>query len=146
MGKKYTTTAAPAVYNVAIEPFFEVTAYEGMKPSRAAAVVRHNAAIAAAEAEMRSDRLTNHKPSTDKGGRRPKVVANVEMSWEDIDDISHEEGNWGLVLMDGSIIHECEYRPRLGRVIGTIQGMWGRAKYAHMPIYEFDVVTRRARI
>lgn len=76
MGKKYTTvSAAPAVYNVDIEPLFEVTAYEGIKPSRAKAVVRHNAALRVLEAEMRAERVSNHKASTDKQGKRPAESA-----------------------------------------------------------------------
>jgi hypothetical protein len=147
MGKKYNTTSAiTAAYNLELEPMFEVTAYEGIKPSRAKAIVRHNTALQVLEAEMRADRLTNYKAKTDKSGRRPKPVATVEMSSQDIDDIAHEEGNWGIVLEDGTVIHECEYRTRMGTVIGTVQGMWGCEKYSHLPAFEFDVVTRRARI
>lgn len=146
MGKKYNTVAPIAAYNHHLEPLFEVTAYEGIKPSRAKAIVRHNAALQVLEAEMRAERVSNHKPKTDKGGRRPILVDNVEMSWEDIDDIAHEDGNWGIVLQDGTVIHECEYRPNRGRVIGVIQGMWGCEKYSHLPSFEFDVVSRRACI
>ena len=86
MGKKYTTvSAAPAVYNVDIEPLFEVTAYEGIKPSRAKAIVRHNAAMAAAEAEMRAELPSNRKPKTDKQGKRPSVTVRKQVSWEDTD-------------------------------------------------------------
>jgi hypothetical protein len=147
MGKKYNTTSATiAPYAIGLEPMFDHTAYEGIKPSRAAAIVASNRAIALLEADALAERATNWKPKTDKVGRRPKPVATVEMSSQDIDDVAHEEGNWGIVLQDGTVIHECEYRTRMGTVIGTVQGMWGCEKYSHLPAFEFDVVTRRARI
>lgn len=77
MGKKYTTVAVIAAYNLDIEPMFEFTAYEGIKPSRAAAVVRHNAAMAVAEAEMRAELPSNRKPKVDKQGKRPAVSVTV---------------------------------------------------------------------
>ena len=147
MGKKYNTVATTiAPYAIGLEPLFEYEAYEGIKPSRAKAIKQANRAIALLEADALAERPSNYKPKTDKIGRRPKAVDSVEMSSQDIDDIAHEEGNWGIVLEDGTVIHECGYRPRMGRVIGVVDGMWGCAKYAHLPTYEFDVVTRRARI
>ena len=77
MGKKYTTIATAAPYNYDLEPLFEVTAYEGIKPSRAAAVVRHNAVRLVLEAELRAERVSNHKASTDKQGKRPAVSVGV---------------------------------------------------------------------
>ena len=85
MGKKYTTVTATAAYNYHLEPLFEVTAYEGIKPSRAKAIVRHNAAMAAAEAEMRAERPSNRKPKVDKQGKRPSVTVRKQVSWEDTD-------------------------------------------------------------
>jgi hypothetical protein len=147
MGKKYNTVATTtAAYDFNLEPMFEYTAYEGIKPSRAVAIKQANKAVTSLQADALAERPTNYKAKTDKVGRRPKAVVSVEMSSQDIDDTAHEEGNWGIVLQDGTVIHECEYRPRMGRVIGVVDGMWGCAKYAHLPTYEFDVVTRRARI
>jgi len=73
MGKKYNTVATTAAYNFDLEPMFEVTAYEGIKPSRAKAIVWHNEAIHTAVAEMLAERPSNHKPKIDKVGRRPAV-------------------------------------------------------------------------
>lgn len=80
MGKKYNTVATAAAYNHHLEPLFEVTAYEGIKPSRAKAIVRHNAALQVLEAEMRAERVSNHKPKTDKQGKRPVVSQDRERS------------------------------------------------------------------
>jgi hypothetical protein len=75
MGKKYNTvTATIAPYAIGLEPLFEYTAYEGIKPSRAAAVVASNRAIALLEADALAERATNWKPKTDKVGRRPAVT------------------------------------------------------------------------
>lgn len=84
MGKKYNTVAAPAVYNLDIEPMFEFAAYEGIKPSRAKAVVRHNAVRLVLEAELRAERVSNHKPSTDKQGKRPVVSVRSERSQDHV--------------------------------------------------------------
>jgi hypothetical protein len=75
MGKKYNTVATTiAAYDFNLEPMFEYTAYEGIKPSRAAAIVASNRAIALLEADARSERPSNRKPKTDKVGRRPAVT------------------------------------------------------------------------
>jgi hypothetical protein len=109
MGKKYNTVAQTAVYNFDLEPLFEVTAYEGIKPSRAKAIVRHNAALQVLEAEMLAERPSNRKPKTDKRGRRPRIeVAEREVEegphecdfqmnrWEDV--IYHHSG-WVEVIV-----------------------------------------------
>jgi hypothetical protein len=109
MGKKYNTVAQTATYNLNIEPMFEYTAYEGIKPSRAKAIVRHNEAIALLEAEMLAERPSNRKPKTDKRGRRPRIeVAEREVEegphecdfqmnrWEDV--IYHHSG-WVEVIV-----------------------------------------------
>lgn len=145
MGKKYKAVTVSAPYNFELEPMFEFTVYEGMKPSRAVAVVKSHNALRVLEQDMRAERLTNWKPSSDKPGRRPIIEV------EDIEDAQDFEedvpaGNWGLVLEDGRVIHECEYRTYMGRVIGTIKRMWSREKYAHLPVFEFNYKTRRAQI
>lgn len=111
MGKKYSTVATTtAAYNFDLEPMFEMTAYEGIKPSRAKAVVRHNEAIHTAVAEMLAERPSNRKAKTDKSGRRPRVEVTVEQEveegphacnfevnrWEDV--IYHHSG-WVAVVV-----------------------------------------------
>jgi dihydroorotase-like cyclic amidohydrolase len=60
-------------------------AYEGIKPSRAAALPWHNEAIHTAVAEMLAERQSNRKQKTDKQGKRPAVIVRKQVSWEDTD-------------------------------------------------------------
>jgi hypothetical protein len=147
MGKKYNTTSVTAAYDFSIEPMFEVTAYEGIKPSRAKAIVRHNAALQVLEAEARADRLTNYKPKTDKIGRRPavrecsqptqvrsfdndmfgwkdKVNIDISQNWEIIGKVTYcwgtyvlEEGDQGQYLVHFST-------PWRSRTYGFTEWRW----------------------
>ncbi len=76
MGKKYNAGVkiAPAVES---EIVFFFSAYEGIKPSRAKAIKQGNKALAQVEQDGRKDRPSNHKMSSDKRGRRPVIVAEV---------------------------------------------------------------------
>jgi hypothetical protein len=113
MGKKYSTASATiAPYAIGLEPLFEVTAYEGIKPSRAVAIKQANRAVALLEADALAERPTNHKAKTDKVGRRPRIEVDEreveegphECSWQDgfADSIYHHSG-WVEV-----IIARCE--------------------------------------
>ncbi len=74
MGKKYNTVATVAPYAIGLEPMFEYEAYEGIKPSRAAAIKQANKAVASLQADALAERPTNYKAKTDKVGRRPAVT------------------------------------------------------------------------
>lgn len=116
MGKKYNAGVkiAPAVES---EIVFFFSAYEGIKPSRAVAIEQGNKALAMVEQDDRWDRPTNHKPSTDKRGRRP-VVAEVTEKAPRWVLFNENMGSWEKRMIP---INVSQHWENLGKVVFS----WG---------------------
>lgn len=104
MGKKYITSAATIRPVASEEVAFLVEAWEGMKPSRRASVTVRVA--------RETERVSNHKSSTDKQGKRPVVSAErrTRSGWEKIGVL---ETHWNkfLLFRDGDrFLLERSYR------------------------------------
>jgi hypothetical protein len=93
MGKKYSTVATTAqVTELEAALAFEFVAYEGIKPSRAAAIKQGNKALAMVLGDR--EPAANHKMSSDKRGRRP-VVAEVN---SEVAEVNSEDSEKSLTI------------------------------------------------
>ena len=147
MGKKYTTATATAAYNSNIEPMFEFSSYEGIKPSRAKAIVRHNAVRLVLEAELRAERVSNHKPKTDKQGKRPAVSVGVvgeKTAWERVGSVDTHGEIFSLFKNDAGYRIERTGGYRYGAKVETFSSI-EEVEY-WLGQYEFGCMERCAAV